>query len=173
MAVLGVANARLEAALKDAIDNGVGAATIFASCYLENDPGENHGPKLTARLSAMAKEAGVAICGGNCMGFYNLDYGLRICGFPPPDWMRAGASPSSPIRARRSRRSATTTSAWASTSQSPPGRSSRPTSPTTWISCLSMESTKVVGLFLETVRDPEGFARGLEKARAQNVPSSR
>src|SRR3954451_19143777 len=37
MAVLGVANARLEAALKDAIDNGVRAATIFASCYLAND----------------------------------------------------------------------------------------------------------------------------------------
>ena len=56
MAVLGVANARLEAALQDAIENGVRAATIFASCYLEND----RDPKLTARLSAMAKEAGWA-----------------------------------------------------------------------------------------------------------------
>ncbi len=86
MAVLGVANARLEAALADAIKHGVRAATIFASCYLENDSE----PKLVARLSAMAKEAGIAICGGNCMGFYNLEYGLRICGFPPPDWMRSG-----------------------------------------------------------------------------------
>jgi acyl-CoA synthetase (NDP forming) len=50
MAVLGVANARLEAALKDAIDNGVRAVTIFASCYLEND----RAPKLTQRLSALA-----------------------------------------------------------------------------------------------------------------------
>src|SRR5262245_20279381 len=68
MAVLGVANARLEATLADAIANGVGAATIFASCYLENDSE----PKLTARLGAMAKEAEIAICGGNCMGFYHL-----------------------------------------------------------------------------------------------------
>src|SRR4051812_3860936 len=37
MAVLGVANARLEAGLADAIRHGVRAATIFASCYLEND----------------------------------------------------------------------------------------------------------------------------------------
>src|SRR5262249_13406764 len=43
MAVLGVANARLEAALKDAIENGVRAVTIFASCYLESDSE----PKLT------------------------------------------------------------------------------------------------------------------------------
>src|SRR5262245_42528390 len=74
MAVLGVANARLEAALKDAIANGVRAVTIFASCYLEDD----REPRLTARLSAMAKEARVEVCGGNCMGFYNLDYGLRV-----------------------------------------------------------------------------------------------
>ena len=34
------------------------------------------------------------ICGGNGMGFYNFDHRLRICGFPPPDWLegRRGAA---------------------------------------------------------------------------------
>jgi acyl-CoA synthetase (NDP forming) len=35
---------------------------------------------------------------------------------------------------------------------------------------LTLDSTKVIGLFLETVRDPEGFSRGLEKAQARKIP---
>ena len=166
MAVLGVANARLEAALKDAIDNGVRAVTIFASCYLEND----REPKLTARLSAMAKEAGVAICGGNCMGFYNLEYGLRICGFPPPDWMRAGgvafithSGSAFSALCHNDKRMGFNVAISAGQELA--------TNVADYLDfVLSMDSTKVVGLFLETVRDPEAFARGLEKAREKGVP---
>ncbi|HVY52599.1 MAG TPA: acetate--CoA ligase family protein [Devosia sp.] len=166
MAVLGVANARLEAALKDAIENGVRAATIFASCYLEND----REPKLTARLSAMAKEAGVAICGGNCMGFYNLEYGLRVCGFPPPDWIRAGgiafithSGSAFSALCHNDRRMGFNLAVSAGQELA--------TNVADYLDfALSLDSTKVVGLFLETVRDPQGFARGLEKARAKNVP---
>ena len=35
---------------------------------------------------------------------------------------------------------------------------------------LDMPSTRVVGLFLETVRDPAGFVAGLEKARQRDIP---
>ncbi len=51
MAVLGIANARLEAALDEIIACGIGAATIFASGYLENDTE----PKLTERISQKAQ----------------------------------------------------------------------------------------------------------------------
>ncbi len=166
MAVLGVANARLEAALKDAIENGVRAVTIFASCYLENDAE----PKLTQRLSAMAKEAGVAICGGNCMGFYNLDYGLRVCGFPPPDWIRAGgiafithSGSAFSALCHNDKRMGFNLAVSAGQELA--------TNVADYLDfVLSLRSTKVVGLFLETVRHPEGFARGLERARKQNVP---
>jgi acyl-CoA synthetase (NDP forming) len=166
MAVLGVANARLEAALKDAIDNGVRAATIFASCYLEND----REPKLTARLSAMAKEAGIAICGGNCMGFYNLEYGLRVCGFPPPDWIRAGgiafithSGSAFSALCHNDKRMGFNLAVSAGQELA--------TNVADYLDfVLSRPSTKVVGLFLETVRDPEGFAHGLEQARAKNIP---
>jgi acetate---CoA ligase (ADP-forming) len=166
MAVLGVANARLEAALQDAIENGVRAATIFASGYLQNDPE----PKLTARLSAMAREAGIAICGGNCMGFYNLDYGLRVCGFPPPDWLRAGgiafithSGSAFSALCHNDKRMGFNLAVSA-------GQELATTVADYLDFVLAMESTRVVGLFLETVRDPEGFAQGLEKARAQNIP---
>src|SRR5581483_2347538 len=35
---------------------------------------------------------------------------------------------------------------------------------------LGLATTKVIGLFLETVRDPEGFVRGLAKAQAKEIP---
>ena len=50
MAVLGIANARLEAALDELIACGIGAATIFASGYLEDDAE----PKLTERIARKA-----------------------------------------------------------------------------------------------------------------------
>src|SRR5690348_16597772 len=166
MAVLGVANARLEAALQDAIANGVRAVTIFASCYLEND----REPKLTQRLSAMAKEAGVAICGGNCMGFYNLEYGLRVCGFPPPDWMRAGgiafithSGSAFSALCHNDKRMGFNLAVSAGQELA--------TNVADYLDfVLQMESTKVVGLFLETVRDPGGFCQALEKAREKNIP---
>jgi acyl-CoA synthetase (NDP forming) len=170
MAVLGVANARLEAALADAIKHGVRAATIFASCYLENDPAVDHGPKLVARLSAMAKEARIAICGGNCMGFYNLEYGLRICGFPPPDWMRAGgiafithSGSAFSALCHNDKRLGINLAVSAGQELA--------TNVADYLDyVLTRDSTKVIGLFLETVRDPEGFMRGLEIAQAKNIP---
>jgi acyl-CoA synthetase (NDP forming) len=166
MAVLGVANARLEATLRDAIENGVKAATIFASCYLEGD----REPKLTARLSAMAKEAGIAICGGNCMGFYNLEYGLRVCGFPPPDWIRAGgiafithSGSAFSALCHNDKRMGFNLAVSAGQELA--------TNVADYLDyVLTLDSTRVVGLFLETVRDPEGFMRGLEKAQKKSIP---
>ena len=166
MVVLGVANARLEAALADAIKSGASAATIFASCYLEDD----REPKLVARLSAMAKEAGIAVCGGNCMGFYNLEYGLRVCGFPPPDWMRAGgiafithSGSAFSALCHNDKRMGFNLAVSAGQELA--------TNVADYLDyVLDLESTKVVGLFLETVRDPQGFAAGLEKARTKNIP---
>ncbi len=166
MAVLGVANARLEAALADAIRHGVRAATIFASCYLENDAE----PKLVARLSAMAKEAGIAVCGGNCMGFYNLEYGLRICGFPPPDWMRSGgiafithSGSAFSALCHNDRRLGINLAVSAGQELA--------TNVADYLDyVLTRDSTKVVGLFLETVRDPQGFVAGLKKAQQKSIP---
>jgi len=39
----------------------------------------------------MARAAGLQICGGNGMGFYNLEHSLRVCGFPPPPWLERGS----------------------------------------------------------------------------------
>jgi len=166
MAVLGVSNERLEAAMQDAIAAGVKAVTIFASGYLEKDPA----PKLTQRIAAMAREAGMQICGGNCMGFYNLSYGLRVCGFPPPPWMRKGGavllthsgSVYSGICHNDKRMG------WALAVSA--GQELTTTIADYLDFALEMPATRCVGLFLETVRDPANFVAGLEKAREREIP---
>ncbi|MCX7356144.1 MAG: CoA-binding protein, partial [Alphaproteobacteria bacterium] len=86
MAVLSVGSPRMEAALADAIASGAKAVTFFSTGYLENDTQ----PSLNQRLAKMAKDAGVPICGGNCMGFYNLDIDLFVTFVWPPYKVRRG-----------------------------------------------------------------------------------
>src|SRR6185312_11047371 len=163
--VIGVANARIEAQLAEAIRHGARAATIFASCYLPDD-GD---PPLTKRIAAMARAAGLQICGGNGMGFYNLEYGLRVCGFPPPAWLEqgnialishSGSAFSGLCHTDRRFRFSLAVSA---------GQELTTTVADYLDFALDMPSTRVVGLFLETVRDPAGFVAALEKARQRDI----
>lgn len=164
--VLGVANARIETGLAEAIRCGAKAATIFASCYLPDDAGR----PLTKRVAAMARESGLHVCGGNGMGFYNLEHGLRICGFPPPPWLErgeialishSGSAFSGLCHTDRRFRYSLAVSA---------GQELATTAADYLDFALDMASTRVVGLFLETVRDPGGFITALQKANARDIP---
>lgn len=166
LAVLGIANARLETALDEVIACGVGAVTIFASGYIENDTE----PKLTARISAKAKANGIAVCGGNCMGFYHMDYGLRVCGFPPPAWIRKG-------NVAFITHSGSAFSALCHTdrrfgfSLAVSAGQELATNVADYMDfALDIPATKAIGLFLETVRDPQGFKVALAKAQGMGVP---
>lgn len=167
LAVLGVANARLEAQLAEAIASGARAATIFASCYLPDDAT----PPLLERLRHMAAEAAIPICGGNGMGFYNFDYGLRVCGFPPPDWVKGGGSIALITH------SGSVFSALAHNDRRfaynlvvSPGQEISATAADYLDYALDLPTTRVVGLFIETVRDPQGFRRALAKAVERDIP---
>ncbi len=65
--VLAVNDTRVEQALSAAAAAGVRGAVVFGRCY-EPEPAT---PPLLARLAAIAREAGMAVCGGNCMGLFN------------------------------------------------------------------------------------------------------
>ncbi|MBM3584519.1 MAG: acetate--CoA ligase family protein [Alphaproteobacteria bacterium] len=164
--VLAVANARLEASLDEAIAAGAHSATIFASGYLENDVE----PALLARLAAKARAARLPVCGGNCMGFYNLDQGTRICGFyterdPVPGGIAFITHSGSVFSAmahndRRLGYNLVVSS----------GQEITTTAADYLDYALDQPSTRVVGLFLETVRDVPGFLTALAKARALRIP---
>ena len=155
---------RLEAALGQAIEAGARAATIFASGV---DGGDE---TLPARLGAMAREAGIEMCGINCMGFYNLDARLRVCGFASPLDMTPGgiawiAQSGSVFGAlahndRRPRFNLCVSS----------GAETVTTAADYLDWSLRQPSTTVAALFLESVRKPELFEHALAEAAARDIP---
>lgn len=166
LAVLAVANDRLEAVLSEAITAGVRAAVIFASGQVDND----RPPRLAARLAALARDAGVPVCGANCMGFYNDEAGVWICGFPSqrerdPGGVSFIAQSGSVFGALAHNDPRLRFNLVVSTGQE------LATSSADYLDfALELESTRVVGMFVEAIRDPEGFVAALEKAERRRVP---
>jgi predicted RNA-binding Zn ribbon-like protein/succinyl-CoA synthetase alpha subunit len=160
LAVLAVPNHALEAELQAAADAAIPAAVIFASCA----------PKgLAERLRAIAKAAGMAVCGGNGMGFFNLEQRLRVCGYPEPEDLpcgpvavvsHSGSVFSALLHNRRGLRFNLVVSCGMELV----------TSAAAYLDhALELESTRVVALFLETVREPAAFRAALAKAADRGV----
>jgi len=164
--VLCVASEKIEDALAQAIRHGARAATIFASCHLESD----REPALSRRIAAMAREAGVAVCGGNCMGFVNKEIGLRVAAFPchteakvgPITWIAQSGSVYGALafNDRRLKFNLCVSSGGEFVTRSSDFLD--------W--ALRRESTGVVGLFIESIRDPEGFEAALAEAGRREIP---
>jgi acetate---CoA ligase (ADP-forming) len=170
LAVLAVPNAALEAQLQAAAAAGIPAAVIFASC-IEGDPPPNHAvAPLAERLRAIAEGAGMAVCGGNGMGFFNLEQSLRVCGYPEPAELPAGPVAvvshsgsvfSALLHNDRGLRFNLVVSAG----------NELVTSAAAYLDhALGLPSTRVVALFLETVREPAAFRAALAKAAARAIP---
>ena len=167
LVILAVSNALLEDQLRQAADAGAASAVIFASGYEE--PRESV-PPLTKRLAAIARDAGMAVCGGNCMGFANLERRVRALGFYEPKdapvggvtfLSHSGSAFSAMIHNDRALGLNLAVSA---------GQEFVTTVADYLRYALGVESTKTVGLFIETVRDPNGFREALALANERDVP---
>ncbi|MGH2637407.1 MAG: CoA-binding protein, partial [Actinomycetota bacterium] len=167
LAILAVSNARLEEQLRLAALAGAGSAVIFASGYEEP---RDDAPALVDRLAAIAREAGMAVCGGNGMGFANFELRVRALGFYEPKDVRpggvtflshSGSAFSAVVQSRRHLGLNLAVSA---------GQELVTSVADYMRYALELESTKVVGLFLETVRDPPGFVEALRLAGERDVP---
>lgn len=144
-----------------ALRHGVKAATIVAPLA---------DPALRDRIRAMALEAGVDLCGGNGMGFYNFTGRVRLCGFATrPDHVPGGAvllTHSGSLFTALVDAEARIDYALAISS----GQELTTTLADYLDFALDQPETRVVGLFLETARDPERFTAALAKAQARNIP---
>jgi len=166
LAVLSVRNDRLEDALGEAIAVGARSAVIFASGYLADDGT----PPLAGRLAAMARAANLPVCGANCMGFYNDLDGVWICGFPSPREPRPGSialiAHSGSVFGALAHNDPRLAFALVVS----PG-SELTTTVADYIDyALERPEVRVIGLFLETARDPAGFAAALARAAERGVP---
>jgi acyl-CoA synthetase (NDP forming) len=167
LAILAVPNAQLEAALVAAAEAGAGSAVMFASAY--ERPVPDVAP-LAQRLGAVAREAGMALCGPNGMGFLNLERRLRACGFPQPANLPAGpvsfvthsgSAFSALLHNHRGLRFNLVVSSGLEVV----------TGTAEYLDhALDLDSTRVVALLLETMRDPAGLRAALARAAERDVP---
>jgi acyl-CoA synthetase (NDP forming) len=167
LAILAVGNPLLEEQLRLAAGAGVRSAVIFASCY---EAPRDDAPPLADRLAAIARGAGMAVCGGNCMGFANVEKGVRALGFYEPKGLRPGPvafvshSGSAFSALLHNDRGLSFNIAVSS------GLEFAATAAEYIGYALSLESTKVIGLFLESIRDPAAFVDAIRSANDRDVP---
>lgn len=167
LALLAVPNSRLLDALRDAAECGIRAAVIFANAW--SDPAQP-GPSLQDQLAAVAREHGMAVCGPNCMGFVSLVDRLAVSGYPTNPATPAGRvalfthSGSVWDALLQNRRGV----AWSTIVS--PGNEMVTTVADYMHFVLDDPETRAIGIFLETVRDPEGFLSALELAAERDVP---
>jgi acetate---CoA ligase (ADP-forming) len=166
LVLLGVGNHRLEEQMEGAAECGARGVVVFASAL--EDPQRD--PPLTERLRRIAGGAGLAVCGANCMGFADVERGLRALAFEeradlePGNvaWIsHSGSAFSALLHAERGIRFNLAVST---------GQELSTTMADYMLYALERGSTRVISLFLETVRDPERFKLALETASERDVP---
>ncbi|GMG85126.1 acetate--CoA ligase family protein [Paralimibaculum aggregatum] len=163
-----ISDARIEAALAEAAALGVPAAAIFGRGH--EPEAAAAGPDLPARLGAIARGAGMAVCGGNCMGFLNMVDRLAVSAGPPPMAAgpgtvglvsHSGSTWSGLLGNQRGIRYSHAVSAGQEIA----------TTVADYVRFLAAQpETRVIGCVLETLRDPEGFLGAAAAAAARGIP---
>ena len=165
LAILAIGGRAVEQALDEAIAQGVGGIVIYANSAIADD----HMPPLLERLRNKAIQAGIPVCGGNGMGFQNHDAGV-VASFDrpvdrPPGHVTLIAHSGSVMTYLANNDPRFTYNLAVSSGQEING---------TFVDymdyALQQPSTRVVALFIEAVRDPEGFKRVLSAANGKNIP---
>ncbi len=167
LAILAVPNEGLVASLEEVAQCGIPAAVIFASAYSEPNDGEL---SLRDQLGKIARENDIVLCGPNGMGFVAPCHRLAVSGYQ--------VNPKTPTG--NVAMIAHSGSVWEAFLQNQrdvnfnyvisTGSEAATTMSDYMQFVLENESTRVVGLFLETVRDPETFQAALFEAAERNIP---
>lgn len=163
-AVLAVGDERLEETLSSVVERGIPSAVLFGAA-----PRPGVTAALPERLGKIAREAGVALLGGNCMGFCNYRDRLFVSGYPV--YERGPAGGIAVIS-----HSGSAFSALANSGRGlrfsfaiSPGQELVLSVADYLHFLIARPETRVMGLFLETVRDPSGFVDALEAAAQRDI----
>lgn len=159
LVLLGVPDSVLVDQLTLASERGDGGAVVFGSAAGLGGP-----------LRAAAARGAMALCGAGCMGFVNPSRGVRAIGYleradltPGPIALvtHSGSVFSALLRTHRRLEYSLAVSAG----------QELVTSASDYLAyALELDETRVVGLFLETLRDPGLLRAGLAEAAARDIP---
>jgi acyl-CoA synthetase (NDP forming) len=191
LALLAVPDSALEQQLSLAAQTGCRSAVIFGNAHegqatvgyggrgLDGESqavaaaeaaAQSSRPGLRKRLAALARDAGMALCGAGCMGFANVSFGLRALGYTEPDPLPAGPVAlvthsgsvfSAMLRARRGIGFTVAVSS---------GQELVTTAPAYLDYALRVPGTRVLGLVLEAIRDGAALRGVLGRAAEQDIP---
>jgi acyl-CoA synthetase (NDP forming) len=165
LVIYAISGLPLERSFEQALALKVGGIAIYAANTIENDSE----PRLTERLRRGAAKAGIPVCGGNSMGFYNYDANVMVSfDYPPPG--RAGGhigliAHSGSGMTYLANNDARFRFNYVIAS----GQEINASVGDYMDYLLEQASTRVIALLLETVRDVPAFVAALQKARAQSV----
>ena len=168
LAVLSVPNRVLESVVREVIATGARALVIFASAEIEGEDAQS--TYLRDRVASIARQAGVPICGANCMGFFNPVHPLRAFSAFHPEPIEVGgltyiAQSGSLLQALLFNDERLKFNLAVSTGQE------LVTTVADYMDyALDQPSTTAIALVLEMVRDPVRFLQALEKAHRRDIP---
>jgi acetate---CoA ligase (ADP-forming) len=166
LAIFAIGDHRIEEVLDEVIKLQIPAAVIFSSLNLDDDKK----PFLKERLQKKIQNSGLLVCGANGMGFYNIRDNVWACGFDSSfhhspgnvsliSHSGSGMSGILDCEARLRFNFAVST-----------GNELSVTMDQYLDFVLDLPETKVVGLFIETARNPQGFLAALKKAKLKKIP---
>ena len=164
LALVLVPNRGLEDQMKALADVGMRAAVVFASGHDER--GE---PSLLEPIARIAADANMVVCGANCMGFVDVERRLRALAYPEEElepggitWLaQSGSAFTALLHSQRGLRFNLAVSS---------GTELTTTIADYMLHALERDSTKVLALFIESIRDPARFRSALALAEERDVP---
>jgi acyl-CoA synthetase (NDP forming) len=166
LVIFAVGDQRIEAVLDEAIALGVRAAVLHSSAVLDDD----EPPLLKERLQTKIRDAGMLVCGANGMGFYNVRDHVWGCGFD-------SAMHAAPGNVSLISHSGAGMSGLIDCDQRLRINFAVSTGNELSVSMdqyldfvLDLPETRVVGLFVETARNPAALRAALEKAAQRRIP---
>src|SRR3954447_14577544 len=160
--LLGVGDDALDSELARAAARGVRSAVVFGNAALDGQ---------RSRLAGIARDAGMALCGGGCMGFVNVVAGLRAVGYLEREPLLAGPialvthSGSAFSALLRTRRALGYTLAVSS------GQELVTTVADYVDYALDLAETRVLALLLESPRATDRLLASLRRAAEADVPA--
>ena len=166
LVIFSLGDERIEDALDQAIAAGAPAVLLMSALVLDDDST----PSLKERIQQKVRAAGLLACGANGMGFYNIRDRVWACGFDSRDHQppgnaslisHSGSGMCGIVDCEERIRFNFAVST---------GNEIGVTMDEYLDFVLDLPETRVVGLFVETARNPEGFRAALEKANARRIP---
>ncbi len=166
VAVIGIAADKVIAALEEAGSTGVKAAVVLASGFAELD---ETGRERQRQLVEIAERYGMAICGPNCLGLFNLGSGAALYSSSLSTDLEKGRfailshSGASAIALGNTGR-------FGLSHIVSSGNSAATDIPDYLDFLATDDDTRAVGIVIEAVWEPEKLAAAMEKMHAANKP---